>query len=556
MAELVGLSFGGSTRLGLRDFPGGVEVLLDLVERWVEGVEDEVRVDVVQRGGGGGGSGSSSSSLGLGLGLASKPDAGEIEGNALDALLVLRNSVLMDGEVGQGNRGILLWVKGRPVGLDQEIKGGGARTTATTTTTTMSGVALPPRIVGILSRVFGGMDRDLTTVNITTATDSLEQLTRLMLDKPEPLIYLLDILIALMPSLVDLLEQPEVPSVTTEDESQENVAAAVSSPITTAMLTAQLLRPLLFDVLPRLFLITGDIGFIVPLCQLFSLIPAHYLPANTLVPRLISFLLLTPSVGSGRINRVTGKMETTPSPFPPEVLTHSLNLLYHLTRESGASLAILKHDKMVDYLRILTRLLKWDARELTLALKHTGPAGRWVELPEPGALKTISVERRDAQGRTVIQNRVLGVGLKQDDGLDETGEKVGLGGVIRMSDEKRRKIRAMREPERAHAWQVVCVVARSSDLRLTDRVFTTGQDGGNLRLPARLVGHPGGFLESLQRVCPANGQRTRHPAGRDGRGRDQERNVRLSRGQCHGHHQGRAGQPSGHQLVCDRRDEI
>jgi hypothetical protein len=72
-------------------------------------------------------------------------------------------------------------------------------------------------------------------------------------------------------------------------------------------------------------------------------------------------------------------------------------------------------------------------------------------------LKTISVERKDAQGRTVVQSRVLGVGLKQDDGLDETGEKVGLGGVIRINEDRRRRIRAMREPERAHAWQVGCM---------------------------------------------------------------------------------------------------
>lgn len=422
--------------MNLRDFPGSVEIILDLIDVWVEEVERQAREGIKQ--------GSRS------LGLDEDKIKAENEGNALDALLVLRNSVLMDGEPGQGNKGIVLWVKGRPVGLDQVsmTRGGGGRT---------SGVALPPRIVGILSRVFGGMDRGKNET-----VESLDELTKLMLDKPEPLVYLLDILIALGPSLVELLEQPEVvPSTTTnanpEDESQDAAAtamAASTAPITTAMLTAQLLRPLLFDILPRLFLITGDIGFIVPLCQLFSLIPAHYLPTTTLVPRLISFLLLTPSVGSGRINRATGKMETTPSPFPPEILTHSLNLLYHLTRETGASLTILKHDKIVDYLRILTRLLKWDARELTLALKHTGPAGKWVELPEPGAVRTISVERKDAQGRTVIQNKVLGVGLKQDDGLDETGEKVGLGGVIRMSEERRRKIRAMREPERAHAWWV------------------------------------------------------------------------------------------------------
>lgn len=443
--ELVRLTH--QSRIVLSDFPGSVEALLDLVEPWIEDVErgtistlsSAVQADAT------------SATFPDVLGLAKDAGSIERERRATDALLILRNAVFagvdVEGALAKQNKQVLIWVKTRPT-LEQISTSG-----------TEEPLVLPPRVLTLITRLYGGLD-DVDSVLISRADSAefssskdtklaagvpIDGLLMATSKRPEPMLYMLDLLIALLPSLLPLLEEPEAPI----PDEQDDLAAAT---VTTAMLTARLLRPLLLETLPELLLTTGDVGFIVPLAQLFTLVPAHYLPSARLIPKLVSFLLLTPAVGSGRINRSTGKIITQPSPYPPELLTNSLNLLYHITQEVTTSLSVLKDPGIVNYLRVLTRLVKWDARELSLALKHAGQVGKYVEIPEPGALKLQTVEKMDSHGKYYTSQQTVGVALKQDDGKDDTGEEVGLGPVVRMSDEKRRRIRSMKEPERAHTW--------------------------------------------------------------------------------------------------------
>jgi hypothetical protein len=484
MEELVHLTHAG--RINLSDFPGSVEALLDLVEGWVEDVERENAANAVgfQTSGDTEATvsafGSRSSTTVLGLGL-DQPSV-DRERRATDALLVLRNAVFagedVENAIAKQNKQVVIWVKTRPT-LEQVSSVTSSRPAGA------MGVGgeeremiLPPRVITLIARIYGGLD-EVESVLIAREAEAavaaaesstakaktipgvpIQGLLRATMKRPEPMLYMLDLLIALFPSLVSLLEEAEAPV----PDEQDDLAAAT---VTTAMLTARILRPLLFETLPELFLTTGDVGFIVPLAQLFTLVPAHYLPSARLIPKLISFLLLTPAVGSGRINRSTGKVISQTSPYPPELLTNSLNLLYHITQEVTTSMSVLKDPEIVNYLRILTRLIKWDARELSLALKHAGQVGTYIESPEPGALKLQAVDKKDAYGKHYTSQQTIGVALKQDDGKDDTGESVGLGPVVKMSDERRRRIRSMKEPERAHAWCVLFRVVFNGDQRLT-----------------------------------------------------------------------------------------
>ena len=458
--ELVRLTH--QSRIVISDFPGSVEALLDLVEPWIEDVERETVTTTTtsttaRRKIPGQGDDTQVRPFAGILGLGKDAGSVERERRATDALLILRNAVFagedVENALARQNKQVVLWVKTRPT-LEQVA-----------VPRVEEAMILPPRVLSLITRLYGGLDEEVDSVSnvrddpvkVAAAPSdqlktvipgvSIEGLLKATMKRPEPMLYILDLLIALLPSLIPLLEESEAP---VPDEQDDGAAATV----TTAMLTARMLRPLICETLPELFLTTGDVGFIIPLAQLFTLVPAQYLPSAKLIPRLISFLLLTPAVGSGRINRSTGKIITQPSPYPPELLTNSLNLLYHITQEMTTSLSVLKDPEIVNYLRILTRLVKWDARELSLALKHTGQVGKYVEVPEPGASRYQTVDRTDSHGKHYSALQTVGVALKQDDGKDETGEKVGLGPVVRMSDEKRRRIRSMKEPERAHTWYV------------------------------------------------------------------------------------------------------
>ncbi|KAG7575368.1 hypothetical protein FFLO_00358 [Filobasidium floriforme] len=396
LEELVHLTHAG--RINLSDFPGSVEALLDLVEGWVEDVERESAASAVgfQTSGDTEATvsafGSRSSTTVLGLGI-DQPTV-DRERRATDALLVLRNAVFAGEDVenatAKQNKQVVIW--------------------------TIPGVP----IHGLL---------------------------RATMKRPEPMLYMLDLLIALFPSLVSLLEEAEAPT------------------------------------LPELFLTTGDVGFIVPLDQLFTLVPAHYLPSARLIPKLISFLLLTPAL-----------------------LTNSLNLLYHITQEVTTSMSVLKDPEIVNYLRILTRLVKWDARELSLALKHAGQVGTYIESPEPGALKLQAVDKKDAYGKHYTSQQTIGVALKQDDGKDDTGESVGLGPVVKMSDERRRRIRSMKEPERAHAWMADTFVSQP-DSSVTQVVFWRAYNAFVQQSPDEQPIPPGGtagdVIKSATTVFPA-----------------------------------------------------
>jgi hypothetical protein len=402
--HLLKLSYKGELSFAL--FPGSIESLLDLVEIWVRDIEREhVRWKE-----------------GCSEVIDSGEEAEERETRGIEALLILRNAIY-SGDSSQ-NKQVIIGVKTRPT-LEQ--------------ISSNNGQALPPRLLSLIGRLFGGLDGVDVTAEMGEEIQ-VDGLLRLTTKHPEPLIYMLDILLGIFPVLAELLEGPEAPA---PDEPNETAELEV----TMAMLTTRLLRSIVLKALPPLFLTTGDVGCIIPLTQLFTLIPPSLLPSSKLIHKLVSFLLLTPGVGSGTIDRHTGETITQPSPYPPELLTNSLNLLYHLTRETTISTSILKSSDISEYLRVLTRLLKWNAREVTLALPPAEPAGSYHAIPEPGAQVVPEVH---VDGK--IKPNQTKVALKQDDGKEGTGEGVGLGPAIPMSEEKKKRIRAMKEPERSYAW--------------------------------------------------------------------------------------------------------
>lgn len=355
--QLVHLSH--QSRISLADFPGSVEALLDIIDTWLEDMEDLEKLSM-----------------------------------ASDALLILRNCThAASSDVAQRNIDVLLWVKQRPA-----------------TTPSEETVALAPRILYTIQRLL-----DLSNSS----------------EYPEPALYMIDILVSATPALLAFRdEQP------------------LDTEPTSASLTWDLATTLWFTTLAPLILTTGDLGLVIPLLQLYTLVPTELFPPafrTSLLIRLQHFLLLSPSVGEPHSNP-----HTPPSPYPPDLLLHTLSLLYTLTSSTPPATCreILESPRVQEWLQVLVRCCEWNSRETEAELgQHTNSVqGVWVTLGQPGTTTSATTTTATPPAAAIRAS------IKQDDGGDYTGESVGLGPVIRMSDEKRRKIRQLKEPERALAW--------------------------------------------------------------------------------------------------------
>lgn len=416
-------------------YPGSVEAILDAIERWVELVEN---CEDHENGSG---------SRLRGQAWRSKEED-ETASLGISALLILRNALFFGAAADlQQNRAIVLGVNLRP-SLEQIQE--------------LGDTALPPRILDLICRAFTGSRVEidgLSVGDLNVDGKGVERLLEIGMDEPEPVIYMLEILVGIVPDVVGLLDTPDPLLADDEDQGEGETETSI-----TDVYTAEILRQVLLGILPDFLTKSGDMGFILPVLQLLSLIPPKFIPFDIIFPRLLSLLLLTPSVGSGSIDSADelGNRIEEDSPYPPDLLKYSLHLLYHLTQDVPISLEVLKKTELGIWLKVLTRFLSWDGRMIRKDFGAAGPVAKmlpiaklgWSEIQEPP--KANGAYGARPAGKDKLREEVVGnmepAILEQDDGSSYCGESVGLGRPLPIDQKERRTIRAMPEMDRSEAW--------------------------------------------------------------------------------------------------------
>lgn len=384
-------------------YPGSIEALLGLVDEWVEDWED-----YTQR-----------VSAGLdGEWMQSQEEANHARW-ALGALLAIRNGCIIHEKV----RRLLIGVRGK---YNQDDLAN-LRNTRGINGFNATLPYLPPRILILMGKILRN-----------------QSVLDLALRMPEMAVYLLDILILILPYLSHTLQlsslRPSASGSATaanskavtpatneidEDEDQGDV---------TLRQTGNLLKAILVDGIPALFTNTSDLAILLASIQLFTMVPADVLPADSIIDRLATFLVLTPS-------------QREQTPWPKELFLHSLGLLYHITAAPSSAAEILKRRDLDGQLRILIGLTQWGTKAVWKQMRAVGAIGRIQEIsPIDGVGTMTNVKGLDKGGKWVPPV------LLDDDGGELTGEDVGLGPLIVLDPLVRRRIRSMREPDRALAW--------------------------------------------------------------------------------------------------------
>ncbi|KAJ9107472.1 hypothetical protein QFC21_000925 [Naganishia friedmannii] len=390
-------------------YPGSIEALLGLVDEWVEDWED-----YMQR-----------ASAGLeGEWLQSQEEADHARW-ALGALLAIRNGCIAHEKV----RLLLIGVRGK---YSQEDLAN-LRNTRGINGSNATLPYLPPRILILIGKILQN-----------------QSVLDLALRMPEMSIYLLDILILILPYLIHTLRLSSSKPSTSGSSSAANSKAATPAVNetpeeedvgdVTLRQTGNLLKTVLAEWIPASFTKASDLAVLLASIQLFTMVPSDILPVDSIIDRLATFLVLTPS-------------QREQTPWPKELFLQSLGLLYHITAAPSQAAEILRRRDLDGQLRILIGLTQWGTKAVWKQMRVVGAIGRVQEIsPIDGVGTMTNVKGLDKGGKW------LPPVLLDDDGGELTGEEVGLGPLIVLDPLVRRKIRSLREPDRALAWMKECLV--------------------------------------------------------------------------------------------------
>ncbi len=380
--HLLAVSHERDNEFELVKWPGSVEGLMELVEAWV--------TDVTSR---------AKERDGEAAHVLSSHDELDRERRATDAILVLRNAAHLNAE----NKVMIANVLARPSTYASSRTAEQIKAMVSTTTTTRK--YLPSRFLLAFNEIFG--------------TLSMDQLIRLSLHAPEPLIYLLDLFVLCMPQSC-----PGHPF---------RLPKGNTRPVHPH--TVDMLQRLMLDVLPKLYINSSDLAIIVVIMQIYLHSPQAFTPSlDVLAPKLLPNLLLTPTSINGM-----------PSPYPRNLALFSLDLLYALTVNEAAALTLLKLPDVDAWIRVILGLTGWNTkREPHSWRQPERMAGRKVPLPQ-------------VNGRSMpqIQNggkNNAGYAVPDDDGTMSCAEPFGLGPVLKMSEQKRERLRRTPEPRRCREW--------------------------------------------------------------------------------------------------------
>jgi hypothetical protein len=384
-------------------YPGSIEAFLGLVDQWVENWEDYLH----------------RASEGLeGEWLQSQEEADHARW-ALGALLAIRNGCMIHEKV----RRLLIGVRGK---YNQDDLAN-LRNTRGINGSNATLPYLPPRILILMGKILQN-----------------QSVLDLALRMPEMTIYLLDILIYILPYLTHTLQLSSSKPSASESSTAANSKAATpavneaeedeDTGDVTLRQTGNLLKSILAEWIPALFAKTSDLAILLASIQLFTMVPPDILPINSIIDRLATFLVLTPS-------------QREQTPWPKELFLHSLGLLYHITAAPSRAAEVLRRRDLDGQLRILIGLTQWGTKAAYKQMRAVGAIGRIQEIsPIDGVGTMTNVKGLDKGGKW------LPPVLLDDDGGELTGEDVGLGPLIVLDPLVRRRIRSMREPDRALAW--------------------------------------------------------------------------------------------------------
>ncbi|KAJ9110435.1 hypothetical protein QFC19_001561 [Naganishia cerealis] len=362
-------------------YPGSIEALLGLVDLWVDDWEDYLR----------------RATAGLeGEWLQSQEEADHARW-ALGALLAIRNGCIIHEKV----RRLLIGVRGK-YNQDDLAK---LRNTRGINGSNATLPYLPPRILILMGKVL-----------------QHQSVLDLALRMPEMTIYLLDILILILPFIKHTLKLSTSSLSTSGSSTDGNSKAATPAANeaeedddqndVTLRQTGNLLKSILTEWIPTLFTKTSDLAILLATIQLFTMVPADILPINSIIDRLTTFLVLTPS-------------QREQTPWPKELFLQSLGLLYHITSTPSQGPGILKRRDLDGQLRILIGLTQWGTKAVWKQMRVVGAIGRVQEIaPIDGVGTMTNVKGLDKGGKWMPPV------LLDDDGGDLTGEDVGLGPKI------------------------------------------------------------------------------------------------------------------------------
>jgi chromatin structure-remodeling complex subunit RSC9 len=378
--HLLAVSHERDTEFELVKWPGSVEGLLEVVEDWV--------LDVTLR---------AKESDGEAAHVLSSHDELDRERRATDAILVLRNAAHLKDE----NKVVIAGVLARPSAYANSRTAQQVKTMTSTTTRKY----LPSRFLLTFNEIFGTLPMD--------------QLIRLSLRAPEPLIYLLDLFVLCMPQSC-----PGHPF---------RILKQNTRPVHPH--TVDILQRLMLDILPKLYINSSDLAIIVVIMQIYLHSPKPFTPSmNVLAPKLLPNLLLTPTSINGM-----------PSPYPRNLALFSLDLLYALTINEAAALTLLKLPDVDAWIRVILGLTGWNTkREPHSWRQPERMAGRKVPLPQVNGRSVPPVQNGS--------NNNAGCAVPDDDGSANYAEPFGLGPVLKMSAQKRERLRRLPEPKRCREW--------------------------------------------------------------------------------------------------------
>lgn len=197
----------------------------------------------------------------------------------------------------------------------------------------------------------------------------------------------------------------------------------------------------------ELFDATSDIALILPLIRIFRATPAERLPRARLLDKLLPFTTLTGAAAAALDD--------------DDLLSHALDLIYHLTAQPPHALAFLRRPDAATWLRSLTTLIDNQSRTVPqYAARKAQCQAEWVP---PLALAATG-------GKYHVQaDGTLHVPVREDDGKPHSQEHLGLGPVIAIPADRLDTIRRLKEVERATVWmkQVIVYQPQSAMTQLT-----------------------------------------------------------------------------------------
>lgn len=372
----------------VKNWKGLLEAVCEWVEDWL---------GVIERNGGKGLGVVMGAEAGAGAGVDSEKEGGDEERRATDALLLLRNLV----ETAEDHQ-IFFAVRSRPVTFDRN----GNIVKSQLSAASVTG-RLKPRTIDVLERIL-----DLP-------------LFELSLRLPEIIIYVLEIIESLLPSFVGIAA----------DGGEYHH---------------------LLTKLPELFIQTTDLGLLLPLIRIFRQLPFSFLPISTqqdLLYKLLPYTTLPPSSPSSPSTSAPSSSHPTE---PKQDLLLSLDLIYHLTSSPVLALSVLKRRDCLSWFQALIHVIDASGIKVLKPLAtRIKPAISVPVLPialsgTPSASNS-TTNSKPAPYRVEADGTIV-VTVKDDDGKPHSQEHLGLGPVIQMDEEKKKKIRAMKEYERATAW--------------------------------------------------------------------------------------------------------